>query len=280
MPQRNQVTTLRSALQKHWFLYVYEGAELAIFMLSACFGAVALYSTSSSIPAELPNTALRGLLMGAAMGLTAVLIIHSPMGKASGAHFNPAITLTYLRLGKIAPWDAAFYVVGQFTGGVAGVWVSALILGRRLALPPVQYVITVPGIYGTAAAFGAEFLMAALMMGTVLWTTNRANLARYTSYIVGVLITFYVLIFGPVSGFSINPARTVGSAYFAHVWTASWLYFIAPPLGMLLAAQVYVMLYGIAHVLCAKLHHTPSYLCHFDCGYNRGEEEFTGSGKT
>ncbi len=279
MPQQNQVTTLRSALHRHWFLYLYEGAELAIFMLSACFGAVLLYSKSSPIPAELPNTALRGLLMGAAMGLTAVLIIHSPMGKASGAHFNPAITLTYLRLGKIAPWDAALYIVGQFAGGVAGVGVSALILGKRLALPPVQYVITVPGVYGTAAAFGAEFLMAALLMGTVLWTTNRANLARYTSYMVGVLITFYVLIFGPVSGFSINPARTVGSAYFAHVWTALWLYFIAPPLGMLVAAQIYVMQYGIARVLCAKLHHAPSYLCPFDCAYSKEEEEFAASGK-
>jgi aquaporin Z len=240
MPQRNQVTTLRSALQKHWFLYVYEGAELAIFMLSACFGAVALYSTSSSIPAELPNTALRGLLMGAAMGLTAVLIIHSPMGKASGAHFNPAITLTFYRLGKIGPYDAAFYIVSHFAGAIAGVGIAALLLGSRIAVPQVNYAVTVPGLGGPAAAFAAETFMSALLMAVVLFTSNRPRLAPYTTYCVGFLIANYILFLAPVSGFSINPARTVGSAVFARVWTAAWIYFAAPLLGMLGAAEAYV----------------------------------------
>lgn len=271
MPQQ-QVTTASQALRQHWFLYVYEGVELALFMLSACLGAVVLYAATSPVPAELPNTTLRGLAMGAAMGLTAVLIIHSPMGKRSGAHFNPAITLTYLRLGRIAPWDAAFYLVGQFVGGIAGVALAALLLGQQLALPPVRYVITVPGSYGTAAAFGAEFLMASLLMFAVLWTSNRKQFARLTSYLVGVLITFYVLLFGPVSGFSINPARTVGSACFAHVWTALWLYFTAPLLGMFAAAQLYIALYGKQHVRCAKLHHTPSYLCLFNAANSTDSE--------
>jgi aquaporin Z len=257
---RRPITTPRAALKHHWFLYLYEGAELAIFMLSACFADTLLYAPSSAAPALIPSLALRGLLMGASMGITAVLIIHSPMGKASGAHFNPAITLTYLRLHKIAPWDATFYIVGQFAGGIAGVALSALILGTKLARPPVRYVITVPGKYGTAAAFAAEFFMAALLMGTVLYTSNRRAYARYTSYLVGVLITFYVLFFGPVSGFSINPARTVGSAVFAHIWTAIWLYFSAPILGMFTAAQIYIALYGKEKVLCAKLHHSPSQL--------------------
>lgn len=229
-------------------------------MLSACFADVLLYATASPVPGLLPSTVLRGLLMGAAMGITAVLIIHSPMGKRSGAHFNPAITLTYLRLDKISLWDALFYVLGQFAGGVVGVGAASLVLGRLLALPPVLYVITVPGKYGTAAAFAAEFFMATLLMGMVLYTSNRAKLAKLTSYLVGVLITFYVLFFGPVSGFSINPARTVGSAVFAHIWTALWLYFTAPLLGMLVAAQLYVALYGKSDVRCAKLHHGPSEL--------------------
>jgi aquaporin Z len=197
-------------------------------------------------------------MMGVAMGLTAVLIIHSPMGKRSGAHFNPSITLTYLRLRKIDLWDALLYIAGQFAGGIAGVGVAAMVLRQRLALPPVQYAITVPGRYGAAAAFAAEFFMAALLMGVVLWTSNRAAFAKFTSYLVGALITLYVLIFGPISGFSINPARTVGSAVFAHIWTSVWIYFTAPVLGMLLAAQVYVMLYGREQVHHAKLHHSPS----------------------
>ena len=176
----------------------------------------------------LPSPADRRLLMGTAMGVTAVLIIHSPMGKRSGAHFNPAITMTYLRLGKIHAWDAMFYVIFQFCGGISGVGVSALVLGSRITLPAVNYAITVPGEDGTAAAFSAELFMAALLMGVVLWTANVPALAHYTSYLVGILIAFYILLFAPVSGFSINPARTTGSAVFAGVWTAGGCIFPLP----------------------------------------------------
>jgi len=245
----------------HWRLYVYEGAELAWFMVAACVATVVLFGAASHVP----GTALRRGLMGVAMGVTAVMIIHSPMGKRSGAHFNPAITLTYLRLGKIAPWDAAFYVVGQFAGGLFGVGVSAVLLGKSLAQPSVEYAVTVPGIGGTAGAFGAELFMAALLMGVVLWSSNEMRWAKYTSYFVGVLIANYIFFFAPVSGFSINPARTVGSAAFAGIWTGWWVYFVAPLLGMFGAAEVYVRRYGVERVLCAKLHPSPSVLCPFDC---------------
>ena len=59
--------------------------------------------------------------MGVAMGSTAVALIFSPLGKRSGAHFNPSVTLTFFRLGKIKAWDAVFYVLFQFAGGIAGV---------------------------------------------------------------------------------------------------------------------------------------------------------------
>ena len=254
------------ALRRHWLLYVYEGAELAWFMVAACVATVALFGAGSPALHWLPSAALRRLVMGAAMGGTAVMIIHSPMGKRSGAHFNPAITLTYLWLGKIGVWDAVGYVVGQFAGGVAGVGVAALMMGRLLAQPSVEYAVTVPGIGGTAGAFGAELFMAVLLMGTVLWMTNRRRLAGYTSYAVGALITGYVFFFAPVSGFSINPARTVGSAVFAQVWTAEWVYFVAPLLGMFGAGAVYVYWFGIESVLCAKLHAAPSVLCPYRCG--------------
>ena len=125
----------RSAFARHWPLYVYEGAELAIFMISACVFTVVLFHPGYAALQVFPSAVVRRVLMGAAMGLTAVLIIRSPMGKRSGAHFNPAITLTYLRLGKIARLDALFYVLFQFAGGVFGVGVSAVVLlGRGLRI--------------------------------------------------------------------------------------------------------------------------------------------------
>jgi len=258
--------TAGEALRRHWRLYVYEGAELAWFMVAACVATVLLFGVGSVGEREIASAAVRRLLMGAAMGGTAVMIIHSPMGKRSGAHFNPAITLTYLWLGKIGRWDALGYVVGQFAGGVAGVGLVKMVMGKALAQPSVDYAVTVPGIGGTAGAFGAELFMAALLMGVVLWMTNLRRLAAYTGYAMGVLITGYVFFFAPVSGFSINPARTVGSAVWAHVWTAEWVYFVAPLMGMFGAAAVYVNWFGIESVVCAKLHAAPSVLCPFACG--------------
>lgn len=236
-------------------------------MISACFFTVWLFNPSYPAPHLMPDPALRRLLMGISMGATAVLIIRSPMGKRSGAHFNPAITLTYLRLGKIDKWDAGFYMVSHFIGAIAGVGLSALILRSSLAVPAVNYAVTVPGWGGPTAAFCAEFGMAALLMLVVLFFSNRPSLAQYTSYLVGILIVFYVFVFAPVSGFSINPARTTGSAVFANLWTAIWLYFIAPPLGMMTAAEIYLRRYGIENVLCAKLHPDPNYPCPFLCTF-------------
>ncbi len=214
-------------------LYFYEAAELATFMISACLFTALLFTHPH-------NPWLARAAMGIAMALTAIAIIKSPPGRASGAHFNPAITLTFYRLGKIGGYDATFYIVFQFLGAIAGVGIAALILGPVIASPQVDYAVTIPGLGGSAAAFAAETLMAGLLMSTVLITSNRPRLAPFTTYLVGFLIASYILFLAPVSGFSINPARTVGSAVFAHVYTALWIYFVAPALGMLGAAEVYL----------------------------------------
>jgi aquaporin Z len=227
-------------------------------MISACVFTVILYHPAYAAVRSIPNPAMRRILMGVAMGVTAVLIIHSPMGKRSGAHFNPAITLTYFRLHKVDKRDAAFYVVFQFIGGAAGVGFAAILLGSSIAVPEVNYAVTVPGPQGTTAAFFAELFMATLLMAVVLWSSNTPALAKYTSYFVGVLIALYILVFAPVSGFSINPARTFGSAVFANLWTAWWIYFIAPPLGMLGVAQIYVLTYGHEEIPGAKPFHQHS----------------------
>lgn len=258
---------LLSTLERNWPLYVFEAVELAIFMLSACAFTVFLFDPSYPALHLLPSAIVRRIFMGIAMGITAVLIIHSPMGKRSGAHFNPAITVAYFRLRKISRWDAMFYVMFQFIGGVLGVAVAALCFGSTLAQPTVEYAVTVPGQNGVAAAFFAELFMSALLMAVVLWMTNHPSLATCTSYFVGGLIALYILFFAPVSGFSINPARTTGSAVFAGIWRAGWLYFVAPLLGMLISAEIYLRIYGADRILCAKLHPDPRYPCPFLCNF-------------
>jgi aquaporin Z len=254
-------------MTRNWILYVCEAIELALFMLSACAFTIFLFDPSQPASHIFPSELVRRIFMGIAMGVTALLIIRSPMGKRSGAHFNPVITLTYFRLGKVSLWDAVFYVFSQFAGAVAGVAVAGKLFGSSLSKPAVDYVVTIPGRYGTTAAFFAELFMATLLMTVVLVLSNRVHLAGYVSYSIGMLIALFTFFFAPVSGFSINPARTTGSALFAGVWTAAWLYFVAPLLGTFGAAEVYARLNGSNGVLCAKLHPNSALPCHFVCTF-------------
>jgi aquaporin Z len=190
-------------------------------------------------------------------------IVYSPWGKQSGAHLNPSFTLTFFRLGKISPWDAFFYIVAQFAGGLAGVMVAAAIIGNRIADPAVNYVVTAPGSAGPTVAFLAEMGISFLMMIVVLTVSNTQRNARWTGVCAGILVATYISLEAPLSGMSMNPARTLGSALPAHTWTALWIYFAAPPLGMLLAAQLYLWRKGAHRVACAKLHHQNDKRCIF-----------------
>jgi aquaporin Z len=202
------------------------------------------------------------------MGLTAIAIIYSPLGQRSGAHFNPAVTATFLLLGKVERWDAAFYMAAQFIGGVAGVAVSAALIGLPpLAHSAVNYVVTVPGRRGAGFAFLAEVLISFVLMSAVLLSSNSARLARFTPLLAGSLVASFIAIEAPLSGTSMNPARTLGSAVPARVWTALWVYFTAPLLGMLLAGFLYRFRRGAHAVFCAKLHHHNHRRCIFRCKY-------------
>jgi aquaporin Z len=249
----------------HWPEYLIEAAGLGLFMISACLFGTLLGHPDSPVVGALPDTFGRRVLMGGAMGLTALALIHSPWGQRSGAHFNPATTLTFWRLGKIVTADAAFYGAAQAIGGLGGVLLAAAIVGERLAHPSVRYVVTQPGPAGLAAAFAAECLITFVLMTVVLHVSNTARLARFTGLCAAVLVAAYIVIEAPISGMSMNPARSLASAIPARSWTALWVYFTAPPLGMLLAAQAYLALRGRAKVFCAKLHHDNGQRCIFRC---------------
>jgi aquaporin Z len=193
--------------------------------------------------------------MGLAMGLTAVAIIYSPWGRRSGAHMNPAITLTFLRLGKVRGGDVAGYVAAQFAGGILGLAAAATVLPRALADPSVNYVATVPGPEGSSSAFAAEALISFWMMLTVLVSSNHPQLSRFTGLFAGSLVCLCIAVESPISGMSMNPARTLGSALWAWNFTGLWIYFTAPLVGMLAAAEAFVRAAGVHRVLCAKLQH-------------------------
>jgi aquaporin Z len=265
---------LRRALRAHWPEYLIEGALLGLFMISAASFGTFLEHPASPLRRGLPDPLLRRALMGAAMGLTSVALVHSPWGKRSGAHMNPALTLTFLRLGKVAPADSLFYSVSQFAGGALGLALAAAALGTLLADPSVNYVATQPGPAGAAAAFAAEAAIAFILMLAILTASNLRRAARFTGLAVGALVACYITFEAPVSGMSLNPARSFASALPPRLWRGLWIYFTAPPLGMLAASQAYLWLRGAGRVHCAKLHHDNSERCIFRCRWGdlAGEE--------
>jgi aquaporin Z len=258
--------TLRNALRAHWPEYLIEGWALGTFMVSAGLIATLLGAPASPVHRVLPDAMWRQAAGGIAMGLTAIALIHSPWGKRSGAHMNPAVSLTFLRLGKIHPWDALFFVMAQLIGGVGGVLLVVALAGRAFTDPPVSYAATLPGPSGAATAFIAEFLISGILMLSVLSLRASARVAPYTGLIVGGLVATYITFESPLSGMSMNPARSLASAAPGMQWHDLWIYLTAPLLGMLSGAQLFLMAAGTRRVLCAKLLHPLGVRC-IHCGY-------------
>src|SRR5262249_55833690 len=236
-------------------------------MVSAAGFATLLQPPSSPLSAWTSSPLLRRLPMGIAMGLTLIALIYAPLGRRSGAHMNPALTLTFLRLGKVTPSDAAGYIVGQFIGGVVGIIGANWIFQGLPAHPSVNYVATIPGMSGSTVAFVAEAAISFAMMFMVLNVSNRPGLARFTGLFAGVLVATYITFEAPLSGMSMNPARTFGPAMLAHTAATLWIYFTAPLIGMLLGAETYLRAQPRALVRCAKLYHPHDVRCIFRCGY-------------
>jgi aquaporin Z len=251
--------------RRHWPEYAIEAWALGMFMISASVFATVLEYPGSWVHGAIGNADLRRVLGGIAMGLTAIALIYSPWGKRSGAHMNPAITLAFLRLRHIDPRDAGFYIVAQFVGGTGGVLAATAVLGGAFTLPPVDHAVTLPQ-HGAAIGFIAEFAISLTMMTVVLRASNSVRFMRYTGLFAGILVATFISLEAPLSGMSMNPARSFASAFAAAHWTGFWIYLIAPLTAMQAATALHVWLRGAQSVKCAKLLHTDDQRC-IHCGY-------------
>jgi aquaporin Z len=252
----------------HWPEYLIEAWALGMFMISAAVFTTLFESPDMPWHRALASGEVRRAAIGILMGATAVVLIYSPWGKRSGAHMNPAVTLAFLSMGRVAPMDAAYYIIAQFLGAILGVLVAWILLGSRFAGPPVNFVATLPGAAGVATAFVAEAVISFALMLVVLITSGHARWARYTGMVAGTLVALYIWLEGPLSGMSMNPARTLASALPGRLWQSLWIYLTAPCLGMWLAARVYRGWAPRAEVVsgCAKLCHSSDVAC-IHCGY-------------
>ena len=253
MTAMDESLTGATALRNHWPEYLIEAWALGMFMVSAGVFTILVEHPQYPLRNLIENPDARRLLIGLAMGMTAVALIYSAWGKRSGAHMNPAVTLAFFRLGKVHRWDATYYIAFQVLGGLVGVLTVQLLFGEVFTAAPVSHVVTVPGEAGVAIAFVAEFLMSMLLMFVILVVSNHMRWERLTGLVAGALVATYITLEAPYSGMSINPARTFASALPANNWSHWWLYLLAPVTGMLAAVELYCRCWPRAIVRRAKL---------------------------
>jgi aquaporin Z len=245
--------------RRHWPEYAIEAALLAGFMVSATAFTVLLESPGSPIHAAMPWPLARRGVMGLAMALTAIVLTYSPWGGRTGAHLNPAVSVMFTRLGRMRVADAAGYITAHFAGGIAGVALARLAFGPVVAHRSVNWVATVPGPCGALCALAAEAAMTATLFGIVLRVSSHPRWQSVTGIAAACCVAVFITVEAPLSGMSLNPARTFGPAMWSGEAAGLWIYFVAPLAGMGLATEVFRRVCGSGGG-CPTLHHGPSCL--------------------
>jgi aquaporin Z len=229
----------RKIFQHNYKRYLMEALGLAIFMCSACFFAGELWHEGAYLNMRFNTNSDRNLIMGLAMGLTALFIFYSPVTAPSGSHINPAVSLVQLYLGNMSKFNFIFYVVFQFIGGTIAVYLMSFLMKNTLTDTPVNYVVTVPG-KGIAEWEAALYeTVIGFIMITMVLNISNSRLKKYTRIFAACLVCIYVIVAGPVSGFSMNPARSFASALPSGIYSSFWIYLFCPLIGMMAAAILY-----------------------------------------
>jgi aquaporin Z len=187
----------------------------------------------------IPDKGLRRLFTGFLFGTTGCLITLSPVGKISGAHINPAVSLGFWICGKMKDHALMGYVISQILGAVVGC--LPLLLWDNMGAS-ISFGNTMPGTAGLAAAFAGEVATTAALITLLYVFVSSNQLRNYTPYTIPFLYSFLVWAEGPLSGCSTNPARSFGPAVVSGIYTANWLYWLAPVTGVLLVSTVVKLL--------------------------------------
>ncbi len=220
-----------------------EAAGLAGFVLGA--GLLTVFLEHPDFPAMKSafggeeNAVWRRVPLGILMGAYIALVVYL-FGEKSGAHINPATTWAFFRLRKINFTDSVFYTLAQFAGAVAAAQLLKFTLGDWFSHQKIGYGVTKPmPPHDSMSAFIAEFIISFVLMLVVLIIISSKRLEKYAAAVSGVLIAFYLIVELPFSGMSLNPARSFAAALAANKWEHLWIYFIAPPIAMLAAAEIF-----------------------------------------
>ncbi len=247
--------------------YLSELAGTAV-MMAIGVGAIALFwAPASPIPPIAPER-LRLLVTGLVFAGGATLVVYSPLGRTSGGHLNPAVTCAFWRLHRIGGRDALAYAIAQTIGALVGVAAVQTVAGD-LAIS-VDLGLTTPGAgISRLAACGYEAAITFALMFLILACLNKPRMAPRTGMAAGLLVAILVMIEAPMTGTSLNPARSLAPALLTGRLDDVWIYLVAPPIGAVLAARVWHGRFGARQsLICAKLYHGGVSPCQFaTCPY-------------
>ena len=214
---------------------------------------IADLSSASVVTTWLPQPWLRRAVTGLLFGTTGGLLALSPVGRVSGAHINPVVTLAFWWRGTLEARHVPAYLAAQLLGAVAGA-LPLLLWGGVGA--PMHFGTTAPGPWGAWAAVGGELVTTFALVAGLLTFTGHRSLRPYTPLYLPALYALMVALEAPVSGTSTNPARSLGPAVIAWHWPAFWVYLLGPLLGAALAVLVFrLRLLRLFETEVAKLYH-------------------------
>ncbi len=220
-----------------WAVYLSELVGTALLLIFGLSFVIMDFGKGSPVVNFIPDPGLRRLITGFLFGATGASIAYSRVGKISGAHINPVVTLAFRIKGKLSARDTVGYIVAQFAGAVIGslpllFWGG---IGKSIAFGN-----TTPGTgYTMIDALAGETITTICLIVGLFVFLGHMKLRNYTPLLFPFLYAVMVYFEAPISGTSTNPARSVGPAVVSGIWTGWWIYFVGPLIGMLIGLAVH-----------------------------------------
>ena len=210
--------------------YASEFLGTAILMVAGISAISLNFGDQAYLTSLIPDVMIRFALAGAGFGIGVVIVAYSVLGQTSGGHLNPALTIAFWMQEKIETRKLAPYIASQCMGSMAGTWLVAMMMPDLSS--SVGYGVTsVASNITPGVAILLEALLMMIFVLMIFWMTSCHDRSRYTGWCVLAYLMIFVPLGAPLTGTSINPARSIGPAIYSSNYTNLFVYVIGPLTG-------------------------------------------------